>query len=118
MSASWTPAKADLTNLKSAELVFRFTVQGKYVYSPPVPMFNKDTYQVVDQDGINLTTNLTFRFSGGHLENDKAAVNGTVDIVYPWNQTVSRMLLPGQDGARVSLEDGSGGAPRNFTTPS
>jgi len=116
LAISWTPAKADLADLKSGRIVFRPTVQGKSVISAPLPMLNKETYQVVDQDGANLTTNITIRFSGGHIV-DERAVNGTVDIVYPWNQTVARMNFPGQNGTRISLDEG--GIPtRTFSTPS
>ncbi len=115
LSVSWTPAKTDLTNLKSGKIVFRPTVQGKSVLGGPLPMCNKETYQVVDDAGNNLTTAITIRFSGGHIVNERA-VNGTVDIVYPWNETVSRMNFPGQDGARISLDEG--GVPtRSFSTP-
>lgn len=115
LSVSWTPAKADLTNLVSGKIVFRPTVQGKSVLSEPLPMLNKETYQVVDDAGANLTTDITIRFSGGHIVNERA-VNGTVDIKYPWNQNVARMNFPGQNGSRIILDEG--GIPtRSFSTP-
>lgn len=115
LKATWTPAEAQLTNLKSTLVVFKASVSGKSLLSGPLPMFNKEKYEVVDQDGAKVDTQLEIRFSGGHLEK-KTSSNGTVEVEHPWNQTIERLNLPGKKGSRVGVDEG--GIPvRRFSMP-
>ena len=105
LKASWIPAKADLKDLKGSTIVFRAAVGNLFVFSAPEPVFVKETYDVVDDDGNKLATKIELRFSGGHTET-RAVAGGALDVLVPWNEKIARIGLPEHKGKYVVLDDG------------
>jgi hypothetical protein len=115
VKTTWTPTKAHLKDLKSARITFRAVVGSAFGFSAPAPVFNKEKYEVVDDDGNKLTTKINLRFSGGHLES-KDVVGGQVDVLVPWNEVIARVEIPSYGGQHVDLDEG-GIAGRRFLQP-
>ena len=106
LKTTWTPTKVALKDLKSAKIAFRAAVGNAFVFSAPEPVFIKEKYEVVDEDGRKLDTNVELRFSGGQLVS-KPVVGGEVDVLVPWNESVARVNLPDHKGKRVALDEGA-----------
>jgi hypothetical protein len=106
LKTTWTPTKVQLKDLKCGKIAFRAVVGNSFVFSAPEPVFIKEKYQVVDDDGNKLDTRIELRFSGGRIES-KAVVGGEVDVLVPWNESIARVDLPDHKGKRVSLDEGT-----------
>jgi hypothetical protein len=106
IESAWTPAKDQLTNLKSGLLVFKATVDGVSAFSPVAKINAKEKIELVDAAGTKLTKRVTLRMSGG---SDVVADvdNGEVEVVLPWGQTIARVAPASLPWGRLKIEDGT-----------
>ncbi len=114
LKSAWTPAKTQLTPLKSGSVVFRAKVGPYLCVSDPRPVFYKEPLELENDDGKKLTNTVKLRFSGGHTAEQKVS-KGKADVLWPWGQTVARIELRSHKGKRFDL-DADGVPTRTFTT--
>jgi hypothetical protein len=115
IKTTWTPTKAQLKDLKSARITFKAQVGNAFAFSEPESVYVKEQYDVVDDEGNKLTTQIELRFSGGHLQS-KAVVGGQVEILAPWNEVITRVDMPNYKAQRIELDEG-GITDRRFRMP-
>lgn len=116
VKTTWTPTKDQLKDLKSGKISFRAIVAQASVLSDPRPVFTKQTYDVVDDDGKPLpNTWVGVRFSGGY-DGGTHAIGGKLELMVPWNEVIARIDMPDHRSQRVDLDDG-GIAGRSFQMP-
>lgn len=116
VKTTWTPSKAQLKDLKSGKISFRANVAHSSTLSAPQPVFTKETFDVVDDDGKKLpTTWIRVRFSGGY-DGSTHAINGQLEVLVPWNEVIARIDMTDYSGKRVDLDEG-GIVGRSFQMP-
>lgn len=109
LTASWTPAKTDLTNLKSSFVIAQAKVSSAQAFGPEIKAATKTEYDVVDTAGQPIDAQFKLHFSGGD-QADANAQAGKAQVLVPWNQSVSHIEVTGWKPSRVAFDSGDSNA--------
>jgi hypothetical protein len=112
LEGTWTPDKDSLKDATAGELVFRAKIGASNAVSAPVPVFEKHSFELEDDDGPLGDTLVVARFSDGH-EVSEQAKGGKLDVLVPIGQKLLWVDLPDHPGAHLTLQE-EGADPRDY----
>jgi len=100
----WTPRTATLKKLTSASLLFTAKIGTSAATSGRALINSRQLFELKDERGLPLNTNLVLRFADGTAVPATFA-NNQYEVVIPWGQNLLAVEMPDSKGRRAGFKD-------------